>query len=327
MPLLALSYVIANNDRIAVYIDDVFQTALDDVFADRFLQNPGEVRFRRIDRSHREAAFLSGLAQRLGVTHEGSALPVAQALFRRFEALPPFAKRTQRLNDDTQEVRRIVLKANDPEALLFDSLPDAFGERLSAELVFNALVECELAYPLLLEEMTLALARSLGAELESFDGITARAETVTGLTNDLSFDAFAMRAAGFEQGNRDIEGLVSLLVHKPASAWNDRDRDQALIEMVRYGRRMRELEALAVIRDRRSETEALALVVGLDPKVPPLLQSFELNAGEKKKAAAIADRLLAALSAEGEEDHLKFAALARAVAVLTADASIDAEAA
>lgn len=327
MPLLALSYVLANIDKIAIYIDDVFQTSFDDVFADRFLQDPGEVRFRRIDRSHREAAFLSGLAQRLGVTHEGASLPVAQALFQRFKALPPFAQRTQRLNEDTQEVRQIVLKANDPEILLFDSLPEAFGERLSAELVFNALVECELAYPLLLEEMTLALARSLGADLESFDGVTARAETVTGLTNDLSFDAFAMRAAGFEQGNRDIEGLVSLLVHKPASGWSDRDRDQALIEMVRYGRRMRELEALAVIRDRRSDTEALALVVGLDPKVPPLLQSFELNAGEKKRAAAIADRLLAALSAEGEEDHLKFAALARAVAVLTAEASIDAEAA
>jgi hypothetical protein len=327
MPLLALSYVLANRDKIAVYIDDVFQTSFDDVFADRFLQAPTEVRFRRIDRSHREAAFLSGLAQRLGVTHEGASLPVAQALFQRFEALPPCAKRTQRLNEDSEIVRRIVLKANDPEALLFDALPEAFGDRLSAELVFNALIECELAYPLLLEEMTLALARSLGADLESFAGVTERAETVTGLTNDLNFDAFAMRAAGFEQGNRDIEGLVSLLVHKPASAWSDRDRDQALIEMVRYGRRMRELEALAVVRDRRSDTEALALVIGVDPKVPPLLQSFELSAGEKKKAAALADRLLAALSAEGEADHLKFAALARAVAVLTADASIDAEAA
>jgi hypothetical protein len=327
MPLLALSYVLANGDEIAVYIDDVFQTVLDDVFADRFLQNPGEVRLRRIDRSHREAAFLSGLAQRLEVTHDGASLPVAQALFQRFEALPPFSQRTQRISEDAQEVRRIVLKANDPETLLFDALPAKFGERLAAELVFNALVECELAYPLLRDEMTVALARSLGADLETFEGMTARAEIVTGLTNDLAFDAFAMRAAGFERGERDIEGLVSLLVQKPASGWSDRDRDQALIEMIRYGRRMRELEALAVIRDRRTDTEALALVVGIDPKVPPLFQSFELSAAEKKKAAALADRLIAELSGEGHEDHLKFAALARAVAVLTADSAIDAEAA
>lgn len=327
MPLLALSYVLANSDKIAVYIDDVFQTEFDDVFADRFLQDPGDVRLRRIDRSHREAAFLSGLAQRLEVTHDGASLPVAKALFQRFEALPPFAQRTRRIGQDAQEVRRIVLKANDPETLLFDALPAAFGERLTADLVFNALVECELAYPLLRDELTLALARALGADLESFEGVTARAETVTGLTNDLGFEAFAMRAAGFEQGDRDIEGLVSLLVHKPASSWSDRDRDQALTEMVRYGRRMRELEALAVIRNRRSDTEALALVVGVDPKVPPLLQSFELSAAEKKKAAALADRVIAAMSNEGHEAHLKFAALARAVAVLTADSAIDAEAA
>lgn len=327
MPLLALSYVLANKDRVAVYIDDIFQTVLDDVFADRFLQDPGEVRLRRIDRSHREAAFLSGLAQRLEITHDGASLPVAQALFQRFDALAPFARRTQRVSEDAQEVRRIVLSSNDPETLLFDALPAAFGERLSADLVFHALVECELAYPLLREEMTVALARSLGADLETFEGVTARAETVTGLTNDLSFDAFAMRAAGFERGDRDIEGLVSLLVHKPASSWSDRDRDQALTEMVRYGRRMRELEALAAIRDRRTETEALALVVGVDPKVPPLLQSFELSSAEKKKAAALAERLIEALAAEGHEDHLKFAALARAVAVLTADCAIDAEAA
>lgn len=327
MPLLALSYLLANRDRIAVYIEDIFQTAIDDVFADRFLQDPGEVRIRRIDRSVRETAFLSTLAQRLEVKHEGTSLPVAQALFRRFEALPPYAQRTQRVSREAQEVRRIVLKSNDPETLLFDALPDAFGERLSAELVHDALVECERAYPFLLEEMRLALARSLGADPASFEGVAARAETVTGLTNDLSFDAFANRAAAFEHGDRDIEGLISLLLHKPASAWSDRDRDQALIEMARYGRRLRELEALAVIRDRRSETEALALVVGLDPKVPPLLQSFELSASEKKRAAALAERLLAALSTEGEEDHLKFAALARAVAVLTADSSIDAKAA
>jgi hypothetical protein len=327
MPLLALSFLMANRDKIAVYIEDDFQTALDDVFADRFLQDPEEVRLRRIDRSHREAAFLSTLAQKLGVTHEGASLPVAQALFRRFEALPPFAQRTQRVSAEAQAVRRTVLKSNDPETLLFEALPEQFGERLSAALVFDALVECEEAYQLLLEEMRLALARSLGADPQSFEGVTARAKTVTGLTNDLSFDAFAMRASGFEKGERDIEGLVSLLVHKPATAWSDRDRDQALIEMARYGRRLRELEALAVVRNRRSDTEALALVVGIDPKVPPLLQSFELNGAEKKKAAALADRLITALAAECDEDHLKFAAIARAFAVLTADSSIDAKAA
>lgn len=327
MPVLALAFIMANRDRFAVYLDETFQTALDDVFVDRLLQNPGGVRLRRVDRSVREAAFLSGLAQLLGVNQEGAALPVAQALFQRFEALPAYAMRTARISEDARLVRGIVAQATDPEDLLFDALPQALGERLAAEHVHTALLECEAAYPALLDEMSLALARVLGVEAATFEGLDARVETVRGLTNDLTFDAFATRAAAFARGEGDIESLVSILLHKPAASWSDRDRDQALTEMARFGRRFRELEALAIVRDRRSETEAVALLIGLDPLTPPLVQSFELTDQEKKKAAALAERVLRALGGAGQSEHLQLAALARAVATLAADSSMDAEAA
>lgn len=327
MPVIVLAYLMANRDRIAVYIDGVFQTAFNDVFVDKLLQNSAEVRLRRIDRSIRETAFLSGLAMLLGIDDESASLPVAQALFQRFEALPQFARRTQAVDEDVRLIRSVVVNASDPEALLFDDLPAALDERLSAELVFEALEACEAAYPKLLDDLRLALARALGVEPESFDGIGARAETVKDLTNDYGFDAFAMRAAAFEAGEGDIEGLVSLLLHKPAQSWSDRDRDQAFIEMARYGRRFRELEALAVVRDRRSDTEALALVVGVDPLIPPLLQSFELTDREKIQASALAQQILASLDESGGTDHVRLAALARAVAALAAERLMEAEAA
>jgi hypothetical protein len=164
-------------------------------------------------------------------------------------------------------------------------------------------------------------------DVETFTGTAGRAETVRELTNDYAFEAFAMRAAAFEGGEGDIEGLASLLLHKPAHDWSDRDRDQALIEMARFGRRFREIEALAVVRNRRSDTEALALVVGVDPMIPPLLQSFELTDREKKDAAALAEKILAAMGGKGLADHVRMAALARAVAALAADQSVEAEAA
>lgn len=327
MPVLALAFVMAHRDRVAVYVDDVFQTTLDDVFVDRLLQNPGEVRLRRIDRSVREAAFLSGLARLLDVGQEGASLPVAQALFQRFERLPSYSLRTGRVEDDARLVRNVVAKASDPEALLFDALPAALGERLSAARVYGALVECEAAYPALLDEMKIALARALGVDSARFESLEARVEAVRGLTSDLSFDAFAIRAAAFSRGEGDIEGLVSILLHKPATSWSDRDRDQALTEMARFGRRFRELEALAVVRDRRSHTEAVALIVGLDPLIPPLVQSFELTELEKKQAAALAERVLKTLGGSGQGDHLQLAALARAVATLAADARQEAQAA
>ena len=319
MPVLALSYMLAKRDTVAVYIDGVFQTAIDDVIVDKLLQRPADFRLRKIDRSVRETAFLSGLARHFGVDQDGASLPVAQALYQRFEALPTFAARTNRLSEDTRLVRRVVLKSTDPEAMLFDDLPAAFGDRLTPDLVVGALAECEASYPALLDELRAALARSLGVDPLTFTGMGERAAITHGLTNDYNFEAFADRAAAIEAGSGDIEGLVSILLHRPAHGWSDRDREQALTEVARYGRRFRELEALAVVRDRGAHTEALALVVGLDPLTPPLMRSFVLTDGEKTAAAGLADRVLATLGADRADRRMQLAALARAVASLAGE--------
>jgi hypothetical protein len=323
MPVLALAALIANRDRLAVYVDGVFQTGLDDVVVDKLLQKPGEVRLRRVDRSVRQAAFLSGLAQKFEISDGTASLPVAQALFRRYAKLPSYAKRTESLSEIAQKVRAVVLKSRDPEALLFQDLPEALGDAPSADAVHDALLEAEGAYQSLLDHVHSALARSLAVDAATFGGLGDRAASIKNLTNDYAFEGFAMRAAAFETGAGDIEGVASLLLHKPAHQWSDRDREQALLQLARFGRQFRELEALAVVRDRRSSTEALALVVGVDPKTPPLFRSFILTEAEKVEATALADQVLKTLSSDDALGRIQFAALARAVASLAADSEME----
>lgn len=327
MPILLLAYLLANQDRVAVYIEGTFQTSISDIFFDKLLQRPADIRIRPIDRSIREAAFLSGLARAFDIEEDGQSLPVAAALFQAFETLPQFALRTMRLSEPTLKLRAAITAANDPESLLFDALPAALGEKLDADVVLTALEECRAAYPALLDGMRFALARALGADPIRFDGIAERAAALENLTNAYDFEAFARRAAAFDGGEGDIEGLVSLLLHRPAHNWSDRDHDQALLEMAAYGRRFRELEALAVVRNRRTRTEALALVVGIDPNIPPLLQSFELTETEKLAAAELAEDVLRTLVARSSDDRLQLAALARAVASLAAQVEPQTEAA
>ncbi|PTD27829.1 ATP-binding protein [Sphingomonas fennica] len=326
MPALAIAYMLANRATVAVYIDGVYQTAIDDVVVDKLLQKPASFRLRKIDRSVREMAFLSGLAQLLDVDQNNASLPVAAALFQRFEALPNYAKRTSQLDEEVRTIRSVVTKADDPEQLLFDDLPTALGDRLSPQVIYDAILATEACYPALLQELRLALGRALGVDPQDFGGIAERAGLIKGLTNDYNFDAFADRAAALEMGTGDIESLVSVLLHRPARNWSDRDREEALTEIARYGRRFRELEALAVVRNRRSHTEALALVVGLDPKTPPLMRSFVLNDREKAAAAGMADRLVETLRADDKSGRLRLAALARAVAMLAAETDEVAEA-
>jgi len=324
MPAIALAFMLANRDEIALYIDDVFQPELDDLVVDRLLQKPGALRLRRIDRSMEETAFLSALAAALDLPGGSSALPVAQALFRRFSKLPQYARRTAHTDATTVAVRDAVLKATDPEALLFEALPAIAEGRLAPSAVLDSLMESDALYPRLLDTVRIALARSLGTDPRDFHGIARRAETIRDLTNDFAFEAFAMRAAAFDGGEHDVEGLASLLAQKPAHSWSDRDREQALLEVARFGRRFRELEALATVRDRRSSTEALALVVGVDPLTPPLMRSFELTEEEKVTASSMADEVLATLAANDRTGHLRMAALARAVASLAADMEVEA---
>lgn len=320
MPALAMAYLLANKERVALYVDDVFQSELNDLVVDRLLQKPAALRLRQIDRNMQQTAVLSGLAEMLGLPGGSPALPVAQALFRRFSKLPQYSKRTGSASVDATAIRSVVLKSNDPEDLLFEKLPAAcHGNHPIPPAVLSAVEECEGLYPALLDAVRLALARALGTDVSDFHGIAARAETIRNLTNDYAFEAFCMRAAAFDGGNADIEGLASLLVHKPPHGWSDRDRDQALLEVARFGRRFREAEALATVRQRRSTTEALALVVGIDPMTPPLLSTFELTEEEKVTASAMADDVLATLAIDGQTNHMRLAALARAVASLAGE--------
>ena len=320
MPVLALANILARRDRLAVYVENVFQTDLNDVFVDRMLQAPATIRLRRIERTARDAAFLEGLARRFNMPADSAALPLAQKLFQRFEALTDYAQRTDTLAPVVRIVRDVVLASSDPEKLFIEALPDAVGEGLSADVVFNALLETEAAYDQLLIQLRQSLALCLGVDEATFEGLGVRVQSIKGLTNDWAFEAFAMRAAAFEHGEGDIEGLAGLLLHRSPRGWSDRDRNQAMIELASLGRRFRELEAVAKVRQRPSNTEALALVVGVDPLVQPTLVSFELTERERTAAAGLANELIHVLGKGQAQQHIRLAALAHAIADLAGKA-------
>lgn len=321
MPVIAIANLLANRNRLAVYLGGVFQTQLDSVFVDKLLQKPGEIRVRRIDRSVRETALLNGLANSLGLGDETSSLVVAKALFQRLAGVPNYAKRTATVEANTQKVREIVLRANDPEALLFEDLPKTLGDDLSAGAIYGAITELEDVYPKLMAELKVALANAVAVHDQSFKGLRERVEATKGLTNDLRFEAFAMRASAFEAGIGDLEGIASLLVHKPAAQWSDLDREQAFVQLAGFGRQFRELEVLAAVRNRTTSTEALALVVGVDPKMQPVLRRFILTEAERSEATDLAEKVLTALSTDGAGGRIRFAALARVVASLAAEST------
>ena len=318
MPILALAFMLSKRDSYAVYQDSRFVAELDDVFVDRMLQDPESVILKKANRSDQQLAFLSRLAERLDAA-DTSALSVASAAFQRIEALTDYAKRTTRLSKDTCKIRDVIRRADDPESLLFDALPNLVLKGDLVEKIVFAIDECESAFQSLRLELRTAIAKAVGVAPDTFEGAKERARSVEGLSSDLKFEAFAMRLGEIEAGQGTVEALAGTLQPKPMRDWSDRNREGALSEIAQLGRRFRQAEAVAMMRARKSNTEAIALIVGVDPNQPPILQSFELSESEKATASALAKSIVGDLK-EGNLNHeLKLAALARAVAALTDD--------
>ena len=321
MPLLAWAFLLARRGTTALYIDGVFQTALDDVVVDRILQSPAAIEFRHVRRSKDDADFLDRLAQLLcadGERLEGEALVVAQRLHQRFKAAPLWAQRTQQLPPQIRAIRDVALKAADPEGLLFRDLPAVLKEVDDpAVACADALAATEGAYPVMLASLRERLAEGLSVDVATFDGIGPRAAGAHGITGDLRFDSFAMRLGAFEAGAGDIEGLASLLIHRPPRGWSDRDREQAEFELAKLTKRFREAEALARVRGRDATTQAISVVVGVNPKVQPLFKAFEVTAKERREADRLADVILSQLSGRPERATIELAALARVLERLT----------
>jgi len=324
MPVLALAFILAHRANLAVYLDGTYQAVVDDLFVDKMLQDPGTVELRRVSRTKTHAEFLRRMALLLSTDTavEPEALPVASALFQRFKALPLWSQRTNLLDEKAQRVRDVVLKANDPEALLFSDIEVALpneGERAAA--IFEALATCEASYTGMLERLRDTAARELSVDPATFEGIEARARNATGVSAELRLDAFAMRVAAFESGNGDIEGLASLLVHKPARNWSDRDLEQALFELAKLARRFKEAEAFARVKGRAPTAQAIAVMVGLASLEKPLHRSFEVTDAELSQAHRIADALLLTIKKQKVASSVEMAALARVMERLSEDAA------
>lgn len=323
MPIFALAWLLARERTVAVYLDGYFVPSIDDVVADRLLQNAGDIAIRRVDLGRDEDALVHGLAKLAsgqGVETPAVPLSVAKSLVRIVATLPNWAKRSRSFDHETRRVRDLILHADDPHALLFDEfarLGSSPGE--CVDVVAAALAELCAGYDQMLEGLGHALAAGFGCDAGSFAGLGVRVAAIHGVVGDLRLDAFAQRVAGLEGASdrrQGLESLGSFLVHRPTAEWTDQDVDRAHAELVRFVRRMREAEVVAVERGRASGAEALS-VIRAGRTGDPVVTVFELSESEANTAQAIADSLAGSLS--GIEPNLAIGAIAEVLRRIEAE--------
>ena len=319
LPVLAMAFILAQRGSIAVYVEDMFQPELNEVVADKLLQDARQIKLRRVSLGKQSKRYLRELAatisEQTGRPLEPDVLSVASELVRFSFNQPPWTRRTKSVTETAQKVRRVLLHASDPHQTLFVDLPLIFDGETEARIgssLAAALEELGDAYPNMLADLQRKMLKALGHKSQDdLSRLRKRAETVSGLTGDFRLDAFATRLMKFHGTEENMESIASLAVNKPPRDWSDRDPEQAALVLAEFALKFRHAEVLAGIKDREPTRHALGIVFGTGERGHTVMKSFDIDAEEEAEVEAIANTLLGKLNGKSTDYHLVLAALAR----------------
>jgi len=315
MTVLAVAFVLSQQDKLAIYREGVFRARLDDVDVDYLARDAGTIQLRWMNLGNISRRLLSDMAEVVRALDSSNELAhlkpidVARGLVAIFDRLPQWTKRTMRLSANAVHVREIFNRANDPNKFLFDDIPATLGEDVSVltekdlnrvvASVRGGLEELVKAYPAMLHrlrDIMLAELRVPNASPESLAELRARAENIKQLAGDFRLDAFIGRFSQFDGSDESFEGIASLAANKPPRDWVDPDLDRAAIELADMGQKFVRAETFARVKGRPEKRQAMAVVIGMDGRPAPLMQEFDVADADRAAVNDLIERVEAALN-------------------------------
>ena len=240
-------------------------------------------------------------------------IDVAKGLVAIYDRLPPWVARTQRLSDNAKRIRQLFKKANDPNKLIFDDIPQVLNDGAGtaeeeatqsiANQVREGLMELRQAYPSMLNrmrEMLLAELQVPNASSSMLAELRARAENIRELGGDHRLEAFIIRLAQFDGREEDIEGLAGMAVNKPPRDWVDPDIDRAAVELAEMAQRFIRAEAFARVKGRQDKRHAMAVVVGMGGRPTPVHDEFDITDLDRPEVKSLIEQMDTTLRDSGE---------------------------
>jgi len=317
MPILALAFFLANKTHIAIYFDGVFTPDINEVIIDELLNDPRLIEFKYVSAGENKSSLAKAIAQKILPLHifeddlsKISPLDTARGLVSIVVGLPNWAKRTSSVSGSAQEVRSMLLKASDPNKVLYADLPTILGTSSEADLVHkltSVIGELQVAYPRKLAEIKKILLSALQHNTESIADLKVRAQSVKGITGNFQLESFATRLEEYDGSEVAIESLISNAINKPSHSWVDRDLDAAIIQLGSLAMEFRKAEALSGLRGRESDRKIFNIVLSAG-QGNDLSRTVEISKTDQSKIDATVTQILPIL--EKIDPRLIYATLA-----------------
>jgi hypothetical protein len=325
LPIFALAFFMVHRNQLALYTEGMFTPDVKEACIDEWLQDPRRIgwRFVRIESTKKELLQLlsTALSARLGAPVAADALDSARGLVALVHKLEMWTRRTNRVSQDAQNVRRLLLNASDPHKVLFTDLPltlNTHEPQQLAQRIADITGELSDAFEQRLRDVESQLLDALDHQGD-FEHLNKRGKIVTGVGADFKLDAFAIRLSTYAGTLDDIEGLLMLATGKTSNNWTDHDIDAGEMQLLSWAIEFRRLESLAEVRDRPATRRAIGVVFGTKKTVTG---TFDVSETDNQTVQMLANELLAKMKNDNLKSEIFLAAIAEVGAVIFEDMSI-----
>jgi hypothetical protein len=335
LPIILLLALLVDSDDVALYAQDgAFVPELRDEVLELLVRNPGDFEVQRFGSDHARKRVLAEVAKVLGKTgtstesQETALLDVVKPLVVFAARLPQFTKNTKKLDAKAVGLRDTLLKARDPQELLFTDIPKALGIKRESKASPQALAEelekairgLRRAYPNLLDEIEQELSKTLGLggnSAQAKEQLRKRAEAVVPYAAEQTLSLFAREATRIS--NRDWREVLGRVVQKglPPDRWTDNDAMEFQMRLQQLRSDFLRLEELVAEKGGMpaGRIVRVGLLDGSYEEIREILSiAPELEPAVEDLKDRIVDQLDCASAQPGGAEEIRVAALARALA-------------
>ena len=279
MPILLCAVLLHYESEIALYEDSSFVADISMPVFERLIRAPEKFEIKRFRMEGIRAEVFEQFTGMISkpVSAKGSPpnlLVIVRPLISFIQKLPRYTMLTQDLSDAAIALRRAITDAREPDALLFEQLPqalgfDAFGPSVEADsktvdAFFNtlrgALSELNRTYDNLLSfiENLLASAFSLQSNSDSpHIELINRAHPLLNWTIDTKLKGFLIRICDEELDFKEwVEAIGTYIANKPPASWNDSDKAHFEMNLSELARKFHHFDALSFERQEQSDDSA-----------------------------------------------------------------------
>ena len=231
--LFMSTILLIHKNNIALYEHGSYVPYVTIEIIERLIKNPGHFEVKYFKSTPSKKELLRTVISDFDINSKGSVLDIVSHLVRIVSALPPYVKKTKRLDRNVLAVRDTVLEAIEPDTLLFESLPEALRFDIKSSKSIAKFSKALTKHTTALQNESIKMIADIKEMLFASTGIHDRkklsktASVMLKSVTDQKMKIFltALTTDTLERDEDWINYVALSLTNIPPMSWKDDDRE------------------------------------------------------------------------------------------------------